>query len=440
VSSKKPLAGTRGLSTDPAKEAANDHLQREAIAMTLPPDHDSGEHRLRASNPILELPTAEERPLTGFLARSITYEDTTTGRRHYTHAPGGCSCRHQHDGIPCLIARLMDGRLKAWYLSMIQRGECGFLLAVATLVTERAAAGIIYDPRRYYARACGKSQQEQTRRLLRDNGYLSRFRVVADSVMHDDAAEARFRAKVEWHEGPACSVWKAGLDKDGYPRLHVGGHEVRAHRWYFANVILPEAQARFWHIGDLEAFAASIGLENDLEIARQLMMEGLPQDWDVDHRCANRACMSHLRALPKEINRARSRNPGQDEIHRQAMLSKLAARTDWDTAACHVPSCTMEVTALVMSDDCTQSAPVCAFHRDGMARQDRPVILRPGNEPENRPRSEIPARVHSRGEAATRTKTAAGSREQGSRIQLWSRQPVSPLPGGCPARQQGSHG
>jgi hypothetical protein len=306
----------------------------------------------------------------------MTYEDTQTGEKHWTHHPSlgwfagrmsACGCKRVHTGVPCKVNELVDSsRYLNKYRVMFQDGEGAYVLAAADYVNrEVEGKRKVREPARYFAKICSQERWKRTRKMLIETGLPARYELVGNELVHDDIAEARFRAKVDWRPGLACSTWVKGLDRDGYPRHYVGNKEVRAHRWYFANVILPDAQADFWETGDLGAFARAVGLADDLDLARMLVTEELPEDWDIDHTCGNRACMKHLRPMPKEINRSRTRNPRPEEVERHVELTRIARRLNWNTLGCCQPLCQGEVVGVIFKKSGGKKwLPICHDHYD----------------------------------------------------------------------------
>lgn len=396
----------------PADTTLKEHPMKVVTTRLSPSEGGSVSRDLPAGDLLLEVPPDIKRPPAGFLARSFTYEDVLTGQVHRTHLRGGCACRRQHPGITCSVARLIESwKYLPKYRAMFAHGEGVYLLAAAAYVTKRLAGQEITEAQRYFATICAQDRWERTRGMLQWDGWTMRFQVTEACLVHDAVAEARFMDKISKGTGDgACSLWTACCDKDGYPRYFIGNKEVRAHRWLFANVILPQAQHELWATGDLGRFAARLGLGDDTDTARMLVLQGLPGDWDVDHTCGVRRCMRHLRPMPREINRSRARNPAPPEVQLQERMNRLAMRMDWSTAACNVSCCTAEVACVVLPES-GLIAPVCAMHRETITRKDYPVMVRPGYEPGNPLRSETSAAHRDPGDttAAARTRKAAAA-------------------------------
>jgi hypothetical protein len=262
--------------------------------------------------------------------RAFTWTDTESGELHYTHHPSGifemCGCKKPHDGIPCLIDRLIwDKRYRRKFRQMIQRDEGTYLLAAAQLTVDRTAAWKVAIPTAYFADICSKHRWDRTKRDIIRKGLHKRFELRDERMVHEIDVERKFRAKVDWQEHPdACDLWTKALDKDGYGRHYVNGKEVRAHRWWY-----------------------------------QFNHGPIPDDWDVDHTCGVRHCMKHLVAKPRDVNRGRTQNPGPRQSDRTQLINK-AVRDTSEARACRVPMCEGEVIGFLIVKGTLVN--ICAEH------------------------------------------------------------------------------
>jgi hypothetical protein len=279
---------------------------------------------------------------------AFTWVDTETGDKHYSYHPSGiwneCGCtatwtrarkgrksvrrKGDHYGIPCIIDRLIDNKAyRRKYRNLIQDGQGKYLLAAAEFVLDRLAKKRIDDPERYFASICAKDIWEKwTKPNLRRRGLVARFELHSKELLPDITAEDRFRAKVDWQKHPeACSLWKGGTDRDGYPRFWIGGKEIRAHRWWW----------EFQH-------------------------GPIPAMMDIDHTCANRKCMKHLALKPHRVNRSRTENPGKAETQRTQLINELV-RDDKESRACYAAMCEGYVIGFNLVNG--KQVHVCAEHK-----------------------------------------------------------------------------